>query len=107
MSASSKSSKPTSATVPSPSLRAGTAHVVEQDGVRLDAARRAVQEDDRGPGDDLGQQVAVVVAGGDDQQRIDRPAQQAQDELALALGVLLARAGDEDVAASSGGVLDR
>ena len=48
----------------------------------------------------------MVVAGGDDEQGVDRAPQQAQDELALALGVLLAGAGDEDVAARVGDVLD-
>ena len=86
---------------------ARAAEVVEQHRVGLDAPRRAIEEDDRGPGADLGLQVAVVGAGGDDEQRVDGPAQQAQDELALALGVLLARAGDEDVAARVGDVLDR
>ena len=86
---------------------AGAADVVEQDGVGVDAARRAIEEDDRDAVVELGLQVAVVVAGGDDEQRVDRAPQQPQDQLALALGVLLARAGDEDVAAGVRGVLDR
>jgi hypothetical protein len=87
--------------------RARAAEVVQQHGVGVDPARRAVEEDDRRAGADLGQQVAMVASRGDDQQRVDRSAQQPEDQLTLPLGVLLARAGDEDVAASVRGVLDR
>ena len=62
--------------------RARAAEVVEQDGVGLDAAGRAVEEHERGAGGELGLEVAVVGAGGDDQQRVDRAAQEAADELA-------------------------
>ena len=86
---------------------AGAAEVVEQDGVGLDADGRAVEEHERGAGGELGLEVAVVGAGRDDEERVDRAAQEAADELLLALGVLLAAARDDDVAAGVRGVLDR
>ncbi len=49
----------------------------------------------------------MVVAGGDDEQRVDPAPQQAPHELALALGVLLAGARDEHVPVSVRGVLHR
>jgi hypothetical protein len=48
----------------------------------------------------------VLRAGRHDQQRVDQSPQQAQGQLALARRVLLARSGDEDVAARVGSVLD-
>jgi hypothetical protein len=87
--------------------RAGPAHVVEQHGIGVHAARRAIQEDDRGASADVGLQVAMVVAGGNDEQRVDPAPQQAPHELALALGVLLAGARDEHVPVSVRGVLHR
>ena len=87
--------------------RARPADVVEQHGVGGDAARRTVQEDDRRARGQLAEQAAKVAAGRDDQQGVDRAAQEPQDEPALALGILVARARDEDVAVGVGGVLDR
>ena len=51
---------------------ARAADVVEQHRVGLDPPRRPVDEDDRGAGAELGQQVAVVVTGGNDEQAVDR-----------------------------------
>ena len=52
-------------------------------------------------------EVAVVGAGGDDQQRVDAAAQQRGHELPLALGVLAGGGGDEEEAAVARGRLDR
>ena len=82
---------------------AGAAEVVEQHGVGLDPVWRAVEEDGaRGR-----REVAVIGAGGDDQQRVDAPAQQRRHELPLALGVLAGGGGDEEEAAVARGCLDR
>ena len=70
---------------------AGAAEVVEQHRVGLDPLRRAVEED----GARGGRDVAVVGAGGHDQQRVDAAPQQRADQLALALGVLERGGGDE------------
>ena len=79
------------------------AEVVEQHAVGLQAGRRAVEEDHRR----VAGQVGVLARGGHQQQRVDPAAQQRVHQLALALGVLLARGGDQQVAALARGGLDR
>ena len=82
---------------------------VAEDGVDVDPDRRAVQEDDRrvaGLGQ-LAAQVGVVLAGRDHQDRVDRAAQEAQDQLLLARRVLAAGAGQQQVALGVGELLDR
>ena len=84
---------------------AGAADVVGDDRVGVDPARRPVDEHHRRAGALLGHQVAVVVAGRDDQQRVDR-AEHAQHQRALARQVLLAGADQQRVPARVGDLLD-
>ena len=81
---------------------AGAAEVVEQHGVGLDALGRAVEEDGAGHVGD----VAVVGAGGHDQQRVDAAPQQRTHEFALALGVLERGGRDQQEPALAGDGLD-
>ena len=85
--------------------RACAAEVVEQHAVGVEPDRRAVEEHDRGVHGAF--EVVVVARGGDEQQGVDTAAQQRLHELALALGVLLARRRDQQVAALASGRLDR
>ena len=85
-------------------LRAGG--VVDQHRVGVGPGRRAVEEhrvaDEAGAGD-----VAVVGAGGNDQQRVDAPAQQRGHQLALASRVLARGGGDQQARVLARDVLDR
>jgi hypothetical protein len=74
---------------------AGAARVVEEHRVGGDPARRPVQEHRRGPGAELADEVGVVLARGHDEHGVDPAAQQGRRQLPLALGVLGARARDE------------
>ena len=69
---------------------AAASDVVDQDLIRLDPGRRPVEEDDRRPGR-VARKVGVVAGGGDEQERIDTPAEQRRHQLVLAIRVLLAR----------------
>lgn len=82
------------------------AGVVAEDDVRVDAAGRAVDEDRGDAGGDLGLQVAVVVAGGDDHQTVDPPCAEGQYKLLLAVGVLRAGPGEQKRPVGAGEVLD-
>ena len=84
------------------------ARVVGQHAVGFDADRRTVEEHDRRRLQHLALDPVVVAlaAGRHQQQCVDAPAQQGPDQLALALRVLLARAGDQQVAALAGGAFD-
>ncbi len=79
------------------------AEVVEQHAVGLQSGRRAVEEHHRR----VAGQVGVLARGGHQQQRVDPAAQQRVHQLALTLGILLARGGDQQVAALARRGLDR
>ena len=83
-----------------------TLPVGRADGVRVEEARRAVDEDDRQPGLHLIAQVAVVGAGGHDDQPIDSPQEHGAHELSLAHGVLVEAHGQHGHAALRGRVAD-
>src|SRR5436190_4401659 len=79
--------------------------VVGEDAIRGQARRRPVEEHDRRAGAQLRHEVAVVPARGDDQHRVHATPQQRGDQLALELGILLARARDQQVAARASRLL--
>lgn len=69
-----------------------TAHVVEQHDVSVESSGRTVDEHRPCSGTELGQEVAVVIAGRHDQQPVAPPLAEPVDELPLA-GRALVRAG--------------
>ena len=86
--------------------QARAAHVVEQDAVRLDPPRRAVEEDDRRAKAGFGLQEAVVMAHRHDHYSADATLDERRDDVPLALDVLVGAGGDEEMAAGSGDLLD-
>jgi hypothetical protein len=65
--------------------RAGSAGVVGHHDVRVDVARRAVDEHERDAGVAVADEIAVVGPGGDDDQAVDAAREERLHELALAL----------------------
>jgi hypothetical protein len=85
---------------------AGAAGVVGEHDVGVDEARRAVDEYDRDAGLAVAHEVAVVGAGGHDDEPVDAARQERLDEVALALGVLVGAAGERQHTALARDVLD-
>ena len=90
--------------------RTRPARVVEEDDVQDDVLlqgvlRRTVDERRRGAHVDLGDQVAVVVAGGHHEQAVHPALAQRPDQVALARRVLVGAAGDHEEVVRTGDLL--
>ena len=70
------------------------AGVVADHGIRVEKARRAVNEDERDAGGALALQVAVVALGRGDDDPVDAPPGQGLDQLALAVRARIGGAGE-------------
>ena len=81
------------------------AGVVGEYGVGVEEARRAVEEHERDAAGAFAQ-VAVVGAGGDDDEGVDAPGGERCREPAFSLGVFVGAAGQGDDVAGPGDVLD-
>src|SRR5438105_3992719 len=83
-----------------------SAPVVGDHAVGVEMTGPAVDEDERGSGASLLIQIAVIVARGHDDDPVDAPLAEGADQLALAIRILVAAAGEHEHATLAGGVLD-
>ena len=83
----------------------GAAGVVGEHGVGVKEARRAIEEHERDAAGAFAQ-VAMVGAGGDDDEGVDAPGGERCRELAFSLGVFVGAASQGDDVAGPGDVLD-
>ena len=84
----------------------GALAILAEHAVGVDRQRRAVDEDEPDAGRDVTQQVAVVVAGRDDDQPVHAAVEHGLDQLALTLDVLVRAAREGDDAAVARDLLD-
>ena len=82
------------------------AGVISNHRVGVDPAGRTVDEDRRGPGAQLGDEVVLTVARGHDDQAVDAAGDEVVDQLLLALALLVEARGEDGRAAPAGDVLE-
>ena len=85
---------------------ARSADVVGDHGVRVEVARRPVHEHQCCPRAPLLMQIGVIMTRRDDDDPVDAPLAEGADQLALAIRILVAAAGEHEHATLAGGVLD-
>jgi hypothetical protein len=84
-----------------------TAEIVGDDAVGVEVARPAIDEHERRPGTPILVEVAVIVTRRDDDDPIDASLAERPDQLALALGILVAAAGEDEDTTLARRVFDR
>src|SRR5437016_6493339 len=80
--------------------------VIGEDAIGIEESRRAVDEDHRRPGPTLAEQIAVVVAGGDDDEAIDAARGEGSDQLLFAGLVLVGTSRKDEDTTLEGDILD-